>query len=98
MKPKYALRYESDKGGWTQDSEIGQRQSVALDELKSLVTNLERRFENGELEWAYVTLIMEPGEWSHSLVYYPDPGLWICTVCGASDCMELPLAREECPR
>lgn len=58
-KPRYTLRYETDKGGWAEDSELGVRKSVALDELRNLVDCLERKFEDDDREWAYITLIME---------------------------------------
>ena len=61
-KPTYALRYESSHGQWAQDSELGPRKSVALKELSNLVNSLEQKFENGERDWAYVCLIMEPGK------------------------------------
>ncbi len=61
-KPHYALRYESSHGQWNHDSELGPRKSVALKELTNLVDALERKFEEGERDWAYVCLIMEAGK------------------------------------
>ncbi len=61
-KPHYALRYESSHGQWKHDSELGPRKSVALKELTNLVDTLERKFEEGERDWAYICLIMEPGK------------------------------------
>ena len=59
MAVRYAIRFESSAGSWTDDSELGPRRSVAVEEIDNLARQAAEKISNGHSEWAHITLIVE---------------------------------------